>query len=102
MFLVEQDYLKYLTLEEINTLFTTELLNKVISQKSSPYDSKILPLIDSLIRKKIPEKIDVIRDILIEIRAIIEENTRTTLPKLRKIINNPSSDPEDLIRKALA
>ncbi len=37
-----------------------------------------------------------------EFRAIIEENTRIALPKLRKIIDNPSSDPEDLIRKELA
>lgn len=37
-----------------------------------------------------------------EFRAIIEENTQSALPKLIKIINNPSSDPEDLIRKELA
>jgi len=101
-FLVEQDYLKYLTPEETKTLLTTELLNKVISQKSGPSNSQIFPLIDRLIRQKIPENIDVIKDILIENRTIIEENTRTALPKLRKIISNPGSELKALIRKELA
>lgn len=75
-FLLEGDYLQFLTKEELTTLFTPDLIKKLLVQHRYERENVTYPLIDGL-KKHIPGIIDILGGIILD--PNIDIGVRTTL-----------------------